>query len=155
MGKCTLIARFMGPIRTGPRWDPCLPDRTQVGPMLAPWTLLSGYLTTLQWRHNESDGVSIHQPHDCLLNCLFKHSSKKTSKHRVTGLFDENSLMPGEFPAQRASNTKKVSIWWRHHEKFWDVACYPYPSLKCMDWNGELFMCSRGCYIGVISRVAK
>ena len=24
---------------------------------------------TLQWRHNESDGVSNPQPYDCLLNC--------------------------------------------------------------------------------------
>ena len=34
----TLIARFMGPT-----WDPSGADRTQVGPMLAPWSLLSGY----------------------------------------------------------------------------------------------------------------
>ena len=34
---CTLIARFMGPT-----WGPSGADRTQVGPMLAPWTLLSG-----------------------------------------------------------------------------------------------------------------
>ena len=33
----TLIARFMGPA-----WGPSEADRTQVGPMLAPWTLLSG-----------------------------------------------------------------------------------------------------------------
>ena len=33
----TLIARFMGPT-----WGPSGTDRTQVGPMLAPWTLLSG-----------------------------------------------------------------------------------------------------------------
>ena len=26
----------------------------------------------LRWRHNESDGVSNHQPHHCLLNRLFK-----------------------------------------------------------------------------------
>ena len=32
-----LIARFMGPT-----WGPSAADRTQVGPMLAPWTLLSG-----------------------------------------------------------------------------------------------------------------
>ena len=31
------IARFMGPT-----WSPSGADRTQVGPMLAPWTLLSG-----------------------------------------------------------------------------------------------------------------
>ena len=27
---------------------------------------------SLQWRHNERDGVSNHQPHDCLLNRLLK-----------------------------------------------------------------------------------
>ena len=46
---------------------------------------------SLQWRHNERDGVSNHQPHDCLLNRLFRHSSKKTSKLRVTGLCEGNS----------------------------------------------------------------
>ena len=34
----TLITRFMGPT-----WGPSGADRTQVGPMLAPWILLSGY----------------------------------------------------------------------------------------------------------------
>ena len=34
----------------------------------------------LQWRHNGCDGVSNHQPHDCLLNRLFGHISKKISK---------------------------------------------------------------------------
>ena len=37
--KNTLIVRFMGPT-----WGPPGDDRTQVGPMLAPWTLLSGYI---------------------------------------------------------------------------------------------------------------
>ena len=27
-----------------------------------------------------------------------------------------NSLVTGEFPSRRASNTENVSIWWRHHE---------------------------------------
>ena len=71
--------------------------------------------TTLQWRHNEQYGVSNHQPHDCLLNRLFKRRSKKTSKPRVTGLCEGNSLETGEFPAQRVSNAENVSIWWRHH----------------------------------------
>ena len=62
----------------------------------------------LRWRHNNDDSVSNHQPHDCLLNCLFGRTSKKTSKPRVTGL-------TGEFPAQMASNAENVSIWWRHH----------------------------------------
>ena len=77
------------------------------------WPLRFG--ETLQWRHNEHDGVSIHQPHDCLLNCLFGRRSKKTSKLRVTGLCAGNSQGTGEFPAQKASNAENVSIWWRHH----------------------------------------
>ena len=46
---------------------------------------------TLQWRHNEHDGVSNHQPHDCLFNRLFRCISKETSRLRVTGLCEENS----------------------------------------------------------------
>ena len=73
--------------------------------------------TTLQWRHNEVAGVSNHQPHDCLLNRLFRRRSKKTLKLRVTGLCVGNSPATGEFPAQRASNAENVSIWWRHHDR--------------------------------------
>ena len=69
----------------------------------------------LHWRHNERDGASNHQPHDCLLNRLFRCRSKKTSKLRVTGLCAGNSPVTGEFPAQMASNAENVSIWWRHH----------------------------------------
>ena len=71
---------------------------------------------TLLWRHNGQGGVSNHQPHDCLLNRLFRCRSKKTSKLRVTGLCAGNSPGTGEFPAQMASNAENVSIWWRHHE---------------------------------------
>ena len=71
--------------------------------------------SSLQWRHGEHDGVSNHQPHDCLLNHLIRCRSKKTSKLRVTGLCEGNSPVTGEFPAQRASNAENVSIWWRHH----------------------------------------
>ena len=42
-------------------------------------------LVPLQWRHNGHDNVSNYQPNDCLLNCLFRRRSKKTSKLRVTG----------------------------------------------------------------------
>ena len=36
-------------------------------------------LRALQWRHNEHDGVSNHQPHDCLLNL---HSGPNQRKHQ-------------------------------------------------------------------------
>ena len=52
------------------------------------------------------DCVSNHQPHDCLLNRLFRRRSKKTSKLRVTGLCAGNSPGTGEFYAQLASNTE-------------------------------------------------
>ena len=32
---------------------------------------------SLQWRHNGHNGVLNHQPHDCLLNRLFRRRSKK------------------------------------------------------------------------------
>ena len=64
---------------------------------------------------NERYSISNYQPHDCLLNSLFRHRLKKTSKLRVTGLWAGNSPVTGEFPAQRASNAKNVSIWCGHH----------------------------------------
>ena len=73
-------------------------------------------MNTLQWRHNERDGVSNHQPHHCLLKRLFRRRSKKTSKLRVTGLCEGNSPVTGEFSAQMASDAENVSIWWRHNE---------------------------------------
>ena len=70
---------------------------------------------SLQWRHNGHDSVSNHQPHDCLINRLFRRRSKNPSKLRVTGLCAGNSPGTGEFTKQMASNTENVSIWWRHH----------------------------------------
>ena len=69
-------------------------------------------VNALQWRHNGRDSVSNHQPHDCLLSRLFRRRSEKTSKLRVTGLCAGNS------PAQMACNAENVSIWWRHHVKW-------------------------------------
>ena len=69
----------------------------------------------LQWRQNGRDGVSNHRHLDCLLNRLFGHRSKKSSKLRVTGLCEGNSPLSGEFSTQRVSNGVNVSIRWRHH----------------------------------------
>ena len=71
---------------------------------------------TLQRRYNGCDGISNLQPHNCLLNRLFRPRSKKTSKLGITGLCGGNSPVTGEFPAQRANNTENVSIWWCHHD---------------------------------------
>ena len=78
-------------------------------------TLNGGCWHTLQWRHNGREGVSNHQPHNCLLYRLFRCRSKKTSKLCVTGLCAGNSPVTGQFLAQMASNAENVSIWWRPH----------------------------------------
>ena len=51
------------------------------------WFLLSNYRLrarcrgcALQWRHNDRDGVSNHQHHDCLLNRLFNEQIKENIK---------------------------------------------------------------------------
>ena len=67
---------------------------------------------TLQWHYNDRDGVSNHRRVNCLLNCLFWHRWKKTSKLCVTSL----CYVTGGFPSHRASNVENVSIWWYHHE---------------------------------------
>ena len=101
----------------------------------------SDRMYTWQWRHNERNGVSNHQPHDCLPNRLFRCRSKKTSNLRVTGLCAGNSPVTGEFPAQGASNAENVSIWWRHHDVIVYVTCTnwywygPLASLKACDWS--------------------
>ena len=97
--------------------------------------------TSLQWGHNGGDGVSNHQPHDCLLNRLFRRRSKKKSKLRVTGLCGGNSPGTGDFPAQRASNEENVSIWWRHHDPNqtwptpWLIMCIVGSSGHQEPWN--------------------
>ena len=61
----------------GPTWGPSGADRTQVGPMMAPWTLLSGAVCIKQMikRHTGASYCDLYQPwlqyHSCagLLFC--------------------------------------------------------------------------------------
>ena len=89
--------------------------RPEIGIFEVNVKVLMDSVLSLLWRQNGHDGVSNHQPHDCLLNRPCRRRSKKTSKLRVTGLCMGNSPGTGEFPAQMASNAENVSIWWRHH----------------------------------------
>ena len=59
----------------------------------------------LHWRRN---GVSNHQPRDCLLSRLFRRRSKKTSKLRVTGLCAGNSPAPVNSPHKGPVTRKMV-----------------------------------------------
>ena len=84
---------------------------------LAVYREMHGCFSTISllWHHNGHYSVSNHQPHDCLLNCLFRRRSKKTSKLCVIGLCAGNSSVTGEYPTQMASNAQNVFISWRHH----------------------------------------
>ena len=69
----------------------------------------------LQWGYNERDGVSNHQPHECLLNRLFRRRYKKKIKAPRLWPCAGNSPVTGGFPAQKASSAENVFIWCRHH----------------------------------------
>ena len=86
------------------------------------------YFISLQWHHNDRDGVSNHRRLDCLLSRLFRIRSRKTSKLLVTGLWEGNPPVTVGFPSQRASNAKNCSIWWRHHVIF----------LSCCTWHSVM-----------------
>ena len=63
----------------------------------------------LQWRHNEHDGVSNHQPNDYLLNRLFRRRWKKTPKLRVTGLLRGTHRWPINSP-HKGPVTRKMFL---------------------------------------------
>ena len=97
---------------------------------------------SLQWRHNWCGGVLNHQPHDCLLNRLFRRRSKKISKFRVTGLCVGNSPVTGEFPSQMASNAENVSMWWRHHVcELIDMSIHTIQHLRRKIWS-RIMICA-------------
>ena len=105
---------------------------------LAPTTHYKYWIFSLQWRQNDHDCVSNHQPPSCLLNRLFRRRSKKTSKLRVTGLCAGNSPETGEFAAQRASNAENVSIWWRHHVNIWRSAIWSSSLEWCTQYHDDI-----------------
>ena len=80
------------------------------------WTYIWNVMGALQWRYNQHDGVSNHQPHNCLLNHLLKRRSKKKHQSSASLAFVRGiHRWPVNSPTQKASNEENVSIWWRHH----------------------------------------
>ena len=63
------------------------------------------YIHSLQWHHNGHDSVSNHQPHDCLLNRLFRRRSKKTTNSAslafVRGIHRGPVNSPHKWPVTR------------------------------------------------------
>ena len=65
---------------------------------LADFYVSGVFMMTIQWRHNDRDGVWNHQLHDGLFYRLIKAHVQETSKLRVTGLWEGNSPVTGGFP---------------------------------------------------------
>ena len=62
---------------------------------------VNGIIATLQWRHNEPDGLFNHQPRDCLLN---RYSGADQIRYqRFASLA---VVVTGEFPAQMTCNAE-------------------------------------------------
>ena len=85
-------------------------DVTATSHYLNHWGLIFQHPS--QWRHNELHGVSDHQPHDCLLDRLFRLRSKKTSTLRATGICDGNSPRHRWIPRIRASDAELCCFLW-------------------------------------------
>ena len=98
---------------------------------------------SLRWRHDGPDGVSNHQPPDCLRNRLFRRRSKKTSKLRVTSLSARKSPVTGEFPAQRPVTRKMfpfddiIMLHW--DDCPWEDICGCGRKVLCEIWVSDAF----------------
>ena len=69
------MARFMGPT-----WGPSEADRTQVGPMLASWTLLSGWL----WRYTPVFLSPSHTGIETMLQPIYDHKIRRIAYKSLT-----------------------------------------------------------------------
>ena len=78
-------------------------------PSSHPWLYLKNECP-LQWRHNESDGVSNHWRLYCFLSRLFRRRSKKTSKLHGTGLCEGYPPVIGGFPSKGPVTRKLFPI---------------------------------------------
>ena len=76
----SLIARFMGPT-----WSPSGADRTQVGPMLTPLTLLSGLFYIFEVQMWIGPYLSMCEYYTCHVGVVLK--SYKTSYYKITWRF--------------------------------------------------------------------
>ena len=70
----------------------------------------------------------------CLLDCLFRCWSNKTSKLRVTGFCEGNSPVTGDFPRAKGQLRRKcfytmTSSWWfaKNSPKKWSNLCLTFP----------------------------
>ena len=125
-------------------WGPPGSCRPQMGPMLAPWTLLSGvFCSTEKWSNrlmmlspaNDTNlhvhiyirvtshdhwNISSHRSLDFLLKSVYRVTAKKTETREamrdVTGIYAGNLPVTSGFSTRRPNNKESVSMSWSHHD---------------------------------------
>ena len=107
----SLMARFIGPT-----WGPSGADRTQVGPMFAAWTLLSGLCQKLDddcalGMGNHLFGHLWHKSHYRLVTSSYSNTNYTTdlSPHIIS-----NTKYITDWPRHLVSSTNYTTDWWRH-----------------------------------------
>ena len=92
-------------------------------------------LLTLRWRHNGRDGVSNHQPRDCLLNRLFRHKAQSSASLAfVRGIHRGPVNSPHIWPVTRKMfpfDDVIIDTWWlicfselgHHWFRRWLITC--------------------------------
>ena len=83
-----------------------------------------GGMHSLEWRHNEPDGVSNHQPHDCLLNRNSDSDQRKDQSSASLAFVRGFHWWPVNSPQKEPGKRKLfpfddvillTNIWWGHH----------------------------------------
>ena len=69
--------------------------------------------TSLQWRHNERDGISNHRRVDCLpfVQAQIKENIKASHRWPLWEEFTGDRWLP----CTKTSNAENVPIWWHHY----------------------------------------
>ena len=106
MGVLGILANHNGP-KTGTKC--CL------GYIIISWIYVINLIISLQWGHNERDGVPYHQRLGCLLNRLFRLYKKKNINAPCPWPLWRESTGDRWIPLTKASYAENLSIWWCHH----------------------------------------
>ena len=125
------ISKLYNTVREIDRWPLFSPYKGPVTWKGSPWHDVIISIATLLWRHNGRDGVSNHQPQ--FIQAQIKENIKAPRHWPLCREFTGNQW----FPAQMASNTENVSIWWHHHE----FSCYASPLKPTSDCKISSHFC--------------